>query len=71
LRGRAPFTAKGAKAYLDGVDIEFKEGALRPQMKLKPTEKFKRSELQQIAALSTGRRFRVFGREYKATPQHL
>ena len=55
------------KAYLDGVYIEFKEGALRRQMKLKPTEKFTRSELTQIAALSTGRRFRIFGREYKAT----
>jgi len=52
---------------LDDKVVKFREGALRRQMRLKPSEKFTRSQLLKIAKTPTNKMFTAFGREYKAT----
>jgi len=53
---------------LDGEKVKFKEGSMRKQMKLKPEEKLTESKLKKIAGTETGKMFKMFKREYKATP---
>ena len=60
--------AREESVLLDEKVVKFRPGALRRQMRLKPDEKFTRSQLLKIAEVPTNKMFRVFGREYKATP---
>ena len=63
-----PKSAPEESVLLDDKVVKFRPGALRRQMRLKPDERFTRSQLLKIADVPTNKMFRIFGREYKATP---
>ena len=50
---------------LDGKKVQFKEGALRRQLKLKPDEKLSKPMIKKII---NKEKFKLFGRDYKMTP---
>ena len=50
---------------LNGEKVKFKEGALRRQLKLKPSEKLSKMMIKKII---NKEKFKLFGREYKMTP---
>jgi hypothetical protein len=53
---------------LDGEKVEFKEGAMRKQMKMKASDKLTKSKLERIAKMETGKKFKMFDKEHIATP---
>ncbi len=53
---------------LDGEKVQFKKGAMRRQMQLKADERLSRAKLERIAKTEAGKSFKMFGRNYIATP---
>ena len=60
-----PKKTKMETIKLDGKKVQFKEGALRKMLKLKPNEKLSRPMIKKII---NKEKFKLFGREYKMTP---
>ncbi len=52
---------------LDGEKFEIKQGALRKQLKVPDSYKFKRSELLKLSKIPTGELFDFLGKKFKMT----
>ena len=52
---------------LEGEKVKFKEGALRKQLKLKPTQKLSKAMLNKVKKTEVGKTFELFKKKHKMT----
>lgn len=53
------------EAILDGEKVEFKEGALRSQLKVPREYKFSKADLRKLDKIEVGKPFTFLGKEFK------